>query len=254
MDERAILAAIDDGARVVVLDMVVTVLTAWYVTRRRHLIRPGESLLSVAALPTAVTALGGWWGFAILHAPIALYRNLRGGLDVTSVVQNELKLRLAEKAQRAEEEQKRNSVASAPDTPPEVRRARVIELLASGDVENAWSLVSDDVKRGELLGRDEDLLCRLVVALRDKRAWSRAAQVAEILRRDHGSRVTGYLAGAVGEVARYAHQPDGYRPSTPFLVQAFFFVCALVVLLMIAAVIKQLAEDPASLLQPRRRN
>lgn len=233
LDERATLEAIEAGARVVVLDMVFALLTSHYVGRRRVLVRPGESVRRAAALPTLITALGGWWGLAAVYAPAALYRNLRGGVDVTEEVRAELTARLAQKAQRAAEERARDRAAS--DGPPEVRRVRCIELLDRGDFDGAWALVGSEVEGGSSPSLDENLERRLVLELRSRRLWGLAARASAILRRDHPDAVTGYLATATAEIDRHADRPDGYSPPTPLWAYAFFIGAGLLTLAFLVA-------------------
>jgi hypothetical protein len=220
LDEEAVIQAIDDGARVVLFDVAVSCFTFFcYVGRRRFLIRPGESALRVGVIPTLTTALFGWWGVTFLHAILALYRNFKGGVDVTAEVREELIAQAAEKAARARAKDNTLLVASALTGAPGARRAATIELLDRKDVENAWRLVGADVTSGRI-GRDVELLRKLACSLRDQRAWGRAAQVAALLRSEHSSEVKGYLATVVTDAERNGSQPDGYRTPTPLWMHA----------------------------------
>jgi hypothetical protein len=235
MDERAILEAIDGGARIVVFDMVVTLGTSYYVGRRRHLVRPGESPLRVAASATALTLFGGWWGLGILHTPGALHRNFSGGVDVTESVKLELAARLTAKTEKAEADRRSHAAASAPDASLDVRRARALALVERGDGDAAWSLVGEDVLRGEEIAQDVELLRRLLLALRAKRLWGRAATVGELIRARHPAEVKGYLATAIQEVEGNATRPDGYRPPTPLWVKVMLVLALVATIAFFAA-------------------
>jgi hypothetical protein len=74
------------GAHLVVFDYCISLLV---ITLRRtsrvHFLRPRESALITGLPYTLMTLLLGWWGipWGLIHTPLALATNLRGGRDVT---------------------------------------------------------------------------------------------------------------------------------------------------------------------------
>ncbi len=211
MDDHAVVVALQAGSRVVIYEMVCTAVTISFVSKQRLLVRPGESWWRVAGLATVLTGLFGWWGFAILATPGALYRNLRGGTDVTADVLAELTRRIAAAEVKEARDRDEQAAAVASSAPPEARRERALELIDRGDVDRAWQVLGDDLlRRRPPLCHDGDLLRRLVLRLHDKRAWERAARVATLLR-DQEVAVTGYLGNVLDEIARRADKPDGFR-------------------------------------------
>jgi hypothetical protein len=77
------------GGRFVRFDYVVSALLLTFRQESDpHLIRSGERALAVGARFTVVTLLLGWWGipWGPLFSVRALWRNLRGGIDVTADV------------------------------------------------------------------------------------------------------------------------------------------------------------------------
>ena len=82
-------AEIEHGARFVVYQYVASALL---VSLRRNskivFLRPGENA-AVKSLPyTFVTMCIGWWGVphGLMFTPVVIYRNLRGGTDITPSV------------------------------------------------------------------------------------------------------------------------------------------------------------------------
>jgi hypothetical protein len=88
-----ILFEIEQGAKFVVYQYVMSALV---ITLRRnskiYYLRPGESLVAKGLPYIIITALIGWWGvpFGLLYTPVAVYRNLRGGTDITPSVLSKL--------------------------------------------------------------------------------------------------------------------------------------------------------------------
>lgn len=214
MDERAMLSAIDAGARVVVFELVASLALNYYTSRRRHLVLPGETPQWVGLRATSATALLGWWGVGLLQTPVSMYRNLTGGVDVTDEVRLELETRLTEKVQRAEAQAEVEASLTAETT---ARRVRALASLDRGDVEEAWALVGDDASRERgSLTRDLPLLRRLLTALHDRRLWTRAARVAQALERDFPYEVRGYTETMVRRVEARSNDPDGAAPRQPW--------------------------------------
>ncbi len=80
---------IDRGARFVVFQYTIS---AVFITFRRHspilFLRAGENA-AVKSLPyTLTTLLLGWWGipFGLIFTPMAIFRNLSGGKDLTGTI------------------------------------------------------------------------------------------------------------------------------------------------------------------------
>jgi hypothetical protein len=77
---------VQNGARFVVYQYCVSLLI---VTFRRssppQFVPAGESPAKVGLRWTLLTALVGWWGFpfGLIWTPVAIYKNLNGGIDVT---------------------------------------------------------------------------------------------------------------------------------------------------------------------------
>ncbi|MCO5167024.1 MAG: hypothetical protein M9894_11735 [Planctomycetes bacterium] len=219
LDDEGVVAAIDAGARVVVFEMCVTLLLGYYTGSHRYLVRPGESAVRIGALPTVLTALLGWWGIALLVTPRALWRNLRGGVDVTAQVRAERLMRAAAAASKAaaEAEAQEGLRAAAAFGTLDERRAGAMQRLEQGDVEGAWLLVGDALGREPAVDRDLPLLRRLVMALHDGRRWGRAERVATVLEREFPDEARrGLLATALRRLAREAGRPDGYVPPPPW--------------------------------------
>ena len=80
---------VNRGARFVVYQYCVSLLI---VTLRRNsavqFIKADESAAAKSLPYTALTFLLGWWGipWGFIYTPQVLYRNLKGGIDVTSSV------------------------------------------------------------------------------------------------------------------------------------------------------------------------
>ena len=81
-----ILAEIDRGGRFVVYQYVVSIVV---LTFRRNapaqFIPAGESAVAPGILWTLLTLFLGWWGipWGFIYTPQVLYRNLKGGTDIT---------------------------------------------------------------------------------------------------------------------------------------------------------------------------
>jgi hypothetical protein len=65
-----------------------------FITFRRNspvkFVRAGESAVTAGLPFTLLTFIAGWWGipFGLIYTPQVIYRNLNGGVDVTSAVLN----------------------------------------------------------------------------------------------------------------------------------------------------------------------
>ena len=80
--------AIEAGARFVVCQWVVSVLILTLRRSKVIYLLPGQSA-AVKILPyTLLTLFMGWWGFpwGLIYTPEVVYKNLRGGKDMTSTV------------------------------------------------------------------------------------------------------------------------------------------------------------------------
>ncbi|MBX3472034.1 MAG: hypothetical protein KF878_34715 [Planctomycetes bacterium] len=219
LDDLGVVAEIDAGARVVVFEICATVLMSSYTGSHRYLVRPGESAVRIGALPTVLTALLGWWGIALLVTPRALWRNLRGGVDVTAAVRAERLVRAAAAATKAaaEAEAQEHLRAAATYGTLDERRASALERLERGDVEGAWLLVGDALGREPAVDRDLPLVRRLLMALHDGRRWGRAERVAALLEREFPDEARrGILATTLGRIARESGRPDGYVSPPPW--------------------------------------
>jgi hypothetical protein len=89
MDPEALHNVVENGARLVLFQYVISVVILSF--RRNtsiQLVAPGQSPV-VKGMPfTLVSFLFGWWGFpwGLIYTPQVLYRNLKGGTDVTDGV------------------------------------------------------------------------------------------------------------------------------------------------------------------------
>jgi hypothetical protein len=93
MNASEIRFEIQRGARFIVFQYVIS---AVVITVRRNskiqFIKAGENP-TVKSLPyTGLTLLCGWWGFpwGFIYTPQAIYKNLRGGTDITPSIQAKL--------------------------------------------------------------------------------------------------------------------------------------------------------------------
>ncbi len=216
LDDRAVVAAIDAGARVVKLEMVCSLALSYYVGSHLYLVRPGESWARVAAVPTAVTLLAGWWGIAVVYVPVALWHNLRGGVEVTRAVRAERLARAeaAEAAAQAEEQ----ALAAETSGSVEEREAAALARLKDGEVETAYRLLEGTLGRGGPLDRDLTTLRRLVTGLHDQRLWTAAGRAVDVLQREFPDEARkGYLASVVRRIRAEldAGTPDRWVPPPP---------------------------------------
>jgi hypothetical protein len=84
---------IERGARFVIFQYTISLVV---VTFRRNskvvFIKPGESPASKSLAYTTMTLLLGWWGipWGFIYTPQVLYKNLRGGTDVTPAIRARL--------------------------------------------------------------------------------------------------------------------------------------------------------------------
>lgn len=223
LDDAAILAELDRGARVVLIDSVVSLLALHYAGRELHLVRPGESVGRLAAPSTLITALLGWWGLGLFFTPRALYRNLTGGLDVTAQAHAMLEAKLARRTAQAAE--RRAALEGLLARPLEERRAAALPLIERRQLDEAWLLVGPAIEDGTLR-RDLDLLRRLLLAAHHASDWPRAERAALILYEQHRDALTGIVGGAArdallpekrraarqpGPVVRFLHSRRGMR-------------------------------------------
>jgi hypothetical protein len=88
-----ILFEIDRGGRFVIYQYVISLVV---VTFRRNspiqFVPASESAALKSMQWTALTFLLGWWGFpfGFIYTPMVLYRNLKGGTDVTHAIRARL--------------------------------------------------------------------------------------------------------------------------------------------------------------------
>lgn len=89
MSPHEIAFEIQRGGRFVVYQYCISLV---FITFRRNspvrFVRAGESAVT-AGLPFTLLSLAlGWWGipFGIIYTPTVIYRNLKGGTDVTAAI------------------------------------------------------------------------------------------------------------------------------------------------------------------------
>jgi hypothetical protein len=236
MDDRVVLAAIDAGARVVVFEHVASYGLKYLAGQRRHLVSPGETPLRVGLGATCFTALLGWWGVGILDTPVTIYRNLRGGVEVTLSVRRELEERLAKRHRRAASEAALVAEAVGTDAQLAVRRRLAEVHLDRSEVEEAWSLIGDEVTRDRgPLTRDLSFLRRVMTTLHSRRVWERAARVVTVLRREHPAALSDPrddLGRLVREVDERANLADGVEFSPPWWILPLVVLVCVAVLLV----------------------
>jgi len=78
---------IKDGARLVIYQYCISIgILTFLKPSRIHLVRAGESSVAKGLPYTLLSLIAGWWGFpwGFIHTPIALVRNLSGGINITS--------------------------------------------------------------------------------------------------------------------------------------------------------------------------
>lgn len=213
MDDQAMLAAVDAGARIVLFDTIASLATNVYVSRQRYLLLPGEAPRRVGLRATSLTALLGWWGLGFLQTPVSIYRNLSGGVDVTDEVRLELETRVAQQRDKA---MAQAEVEASLTTELADRRARALTHLEHGEHEEAWALVGDATREGGPLARDLHLLLRLLTLLHDRRMWARADQVADTLCSEFPHELHGYTRVMVRRITVRANDPDGTAPPQPW--------------------------------------
>lgn len=81
--------AINQGARFVAFQYVISaILISFRRNSKIIYLAPGEKPLKKALPYTGITALLGWWGVphGIINTPTVIYKNLRGGTDITARV------------------------------------------------------------------------------------------------------------------------------------------------------------------------
>ncbi len=89
MTPSEIALEVQRGARFVVYQYCVSIIV---ITFRRasppQFVPAGESRAKVGLPWTLLTALVGWWGFpfGLVWTPMAIYKNAKGGIDVTRQV------------------------------------------------------------------------------------------------------------------------------------------------------------------------
>ena len=85
-------AEIQRGARVIEFGWVVSLVI---VTLRRSsmvLVRPGTSFFAASFPYNALSLCAGWWGFpfGLIFTPVAIFKNLNGGRDLTASFASQL--------------------------------------------------------------------------------------------------------------------------------------------------------------------
>jgi hypothetical protein len=86
---QEILFELDRGAKLVVYQYVISVVILTFRRNSPLQLVPADSSPAAKSLPwTLLTFLLGWWGFpfGLIYTPMALYKNLNGGTDVTPAV------------------------------------------------------------------------------------------------------------------------------------------------------------------------
>ena len=86
---QEILFELDRGARLVVYQYVISLVVVTFRRNSPLQLVPADSSPAAKSLPwTLLTLLLGWWGipFGFIWTPMALYKNLKGGIDVTPSV------------------------------------------------------------------------------------------------------------------------------------------------------------------------
>lgn len=215
LSDLAVVQAIDDGARVVLLECVASIVVYGFHVQRMFLIRPGESVASRGWLATVVTGLFGWWGLGLFATPGALWRNLRGGVDVTDHVRATFAARIVEQQDRARAEVA--AVEQARQGSLEDRRTAALLLLERRELDGAWALIGKDVLDGPLR-RDFQVVRKLLVTASDGRGQqARAGLLATIVLQDHPDEVKDYIGYLVRKALRDADAPPGMIPKPPFL-------------------------------------
>jgi hypothetical protein len=214
LDAERLLRVLDEGGRVVVLEMVVGLGLGYFRDRTMHLVRPGER---PPRAPTVVTLMLGWIGLGIIFLPGALATNLGGGDDITEPLREALRARV-----EVERAAKLALAAAAPesdaDLTSEERGARAMTSLRVNDVDEAWRLAAAEIARaGGPLRQDWTLLRRLTIALHDAKQWDRAYAVATIVAHEFADQARkGYLANVIRRVERERGVPHALIPPPPF--------------------------------------
>lgn len=89
MTANEVVFEINRGARFVVYQYCVSIV---FMTFRRstaaQFLKPGESAVAKGLPWTALSTIVGWWGipWGFIYTPQVIYKNLKGGIDVTPLV------------------------------------------------------------------------------------------------------------------------------------------------------------------------
>jgi hypothetical protein len=219
LDDAALVTAIDAGARVVSFEVVLSFVTGYYKGSRLLFVPSGESAARVGLGTTLLTGLAGWWGIGLFFMPTAMWRNLRGGVDVTDAIRAHRVARLAAQESQAQAEAEALSAVRALAATAETieeRRAAALVLVERRDLAGAWNLVGGDVTDGPLR-KDLPLLRTLLNAHHDRGAWARAGLLAAIIVQEHPDAVQAHLGYVVRSSLHRAGAPASVVPRAPFL-------------------------------------
>lgn len=86
MSDAQVIAAVDDGGKLVVFEYTISILVMTFKRGSAvHLVRKGESAAMKSLPYTLLTLVAGWWGipFGPIYSIMCLFTNLSGGRDVT---------------------------------------------------------------------------------------------------------------------------------------------------------------------------
>lgn len=206
LSTEELVRAVEAGGRIVVYTIVLSAGGSVKFGSDPYLIRAGESVLRPAWLPTAVTLLFGWWGFAgLFWTPAALIANLTGGTDVTTGVIAALHAR---------------ATAMQDTPPPDYEEADPSSALAArvarGDWAGAHAVVRTTRDAGEVLGRDA--LRTVAHRLQESGDHEAALEVLEaLLRASPEEANNGHTAHLVRRSERALGRLHSLVPPPPFL-------------------------------------
>ena len=84
---------IERGARFVIFQYTISIVVMTFRRNSKVLfIKPGESPVSKGLPYTTLSLFLGWWGipWGFIYTPQVLYKNLRGGTDITAAIRARL--------------------------------------------------------------------------------------------------------------------------------------------------------------------
>jgi hypothetical protein len=87
--QHEILFELDRGAKLVIYQYVISLVVVTFRRNSPLQLVPAGSSAAGKSLPwTLLTLVLGWWGipFGFIYTPMVLYKNLKGGADVTPAV------------------------------------------------------------------------------------------------------------------------------------------------------------------------